>query len=273
MHRGPPAKLHGGHQPTLAGESLIHRFLLCLFFAALLPVKAMAAEATIAVATNFSVTLEGLQKDFEASGQHRLAIISGATGKLATQIIAGAPFDLFLSADDEATAKLAATGRTVTGSEFTYAIGTLALFSADPRLITSDGAAVLKAGNFSRLAIANPKLAPYGRAAEMVMQVLGVADALREKIVMGENIAQTFQIIDTGNAELGFVALSQILASHAGRQGSHWIVPSSLHEPIRQNAVLLARAKDNAAAKAFLEFLRSPSARAKIVAAGYAIAN
>jgi molybdate transport system substrate-binding protein len=231
----------------------------------------MAAEATVAVAANFSSTLADLQKDFEASSQHRLAIVSGATGKLAAQIIAGAPFDVFLSADDRTTAKLADAGQAVAGSEFTYAIGTLALFSADPQMIKGDGAAVLKAGNFARLAMANPKLAPYGHAAKMVMQALGVADALRTKIVMGENLAQTFQMIDTGNAELGFVALSQVLGSQSGAKGSHWKVPSRLHDPIRQNGVLLVRGKDNAAATAFIEFLHSSPARAKIAAAGYAI--
>jgi molybdate transport system substrate-binding protein len=250
-----------------------HRLLLCLCLALILPARAMAAEATIAVAANFSSTLAELQKDFEASSPHRLAIVSGATGKLAAQIIAGAPFDVFLSADDKATGKLADAGQAVAGSEFTYAIGTLALFSADPQRIKGDGAAVLKAGNFTRLAIANPRLAPYGRAAQMVMRALGVADALRTKIVMGENIAQTFQMIDTRNAELGFVALPQVLGSESGAKGSYWKVPSSLHDPIRQNAVLLVRGKDNAAASAFIEFLRSPPARAKIAAAGYAISD
>jgi molybdate transport system substrate-binding protein len=247
-----------------------HRFLLCLCFALILPARATAAEATIAVAANFSSTLAGLQKDFEASSQHRLAIVRGATGKLAAQIVAGAPFDVFLSADDKATGKLTHAGQAVAGSEFTYAIGRLALFSADPELIKAAGAAVLTAGNFARLAIANPRLAPYGRAAEMVMQALGVSDDLRKKIVMGENIAQTFQMIDTRNAELGFVALSQVLGSESGAKGSYWTVPPSLHGPIRQNAVLLARAKNNAAAQAFLHFLQSPPARAKMAAAGYA---
>jgi molybdate transport system substrate-binding protein len=252
------------------GIRITSAFLFCLFIAALLPVKVMAGEATIAVATNFSGTLQDLQKDFEASGNHKLAVVSGSTGKLAAQILEGAPFDVFLSADDKATKNLAEAGRAVAGSEFTYAIGTLALYSADPQLIKGDGAAVLKAGNFSRLAIANPKLAPYGLAAETVMKALGVSDALRGKIVMGENIAQTFQMIDTGNAEVGFVALSQVLGLQSGRKGSHWTVPATLHEPIRQNAVLLAQAKDNEAARAFLAFLRSPRAKARIGTAGYA---
>jgi molybdate transport system substrate-binding protein len=251
---------------------MLRRFLFCLCLG-LLPANAIAAETTIAVAANFSSTLAGLQRDFEASSQHRLTIVSGATGKLAAQIIAGAPFDVFLSADDKATGKLIAGGEAVAGSEFTYAIGTLALFSADPQLIKGDGAAVLKAGKFAKLAIANPKLAPYGIAAEKTMQSLGVGDALRQKIVMGENIAQTFQLIDTRNAELGFVALSQVLGSESGVKGSYWSVPSTLHEPIRQNAVLLARAKENPAATAFLEFLRSSPAGAKIVAEGYEIPN
>jgi molybdate transport system substrate-binding protein len=238
---------------------------------ALLPLKAMAGEATIAVATNFAGTVEKLQKDFEATGDHKLTIISGATGKLTAQITEGAPFDVFLSADDKATEKLTQSGKAVGDSEFTYAIGTLALFSANPQLIKGDGEAVLKAGNFSRLAIANPKVAPYGIAAEATLRALGVADSVQEKIVMGENIGQTFQLIDTGNAQLGFVALSQVLGSESGIKGSHWIVPANLHDPIRQNAVLLTRGKDNADARAFLEFLRSPDAKEKIKAAGYAV--
>jgi molybdate transport system substrate-binding protein len=236
---------------------------------ALLPPSAMAGEAIVAVAANFAGTLKELQKDFEARGDHKLTVISGATGKLTAQITEGAPFDVFLSADDKATKKLAEGGQAVPESEFTYAIGTLALFSADPQFIKGDGELVLKVGNFSKLAIANPKVAPYGIAAETAMKALGVADAVEDKIVMGENIAQTFQMIDTGNAQLGFVALSQVLGSESGKKGSYWTVPANLHDPIRQNAILLTRAKDNADAKAFLEFLRSPEAKEKIKAAGY----
>ncbi|MGH6874384.1 MAG: molybdate ABC transporter substrate-binding protein [Aestuariivirgaceae bacterium] len=225
------------------------------------------------MAANFAGTLEKLQKDFEATGIHKLTIISGATGKLTAQISAGAPFDMLLSADDKATKKLAEGGQAVPDSEFTYAIGMLALFSSDPQLIKGDGEAVLKRGNFTKLAIANPKVAPYGIAAESTMAKLGVTDAVKDKIVMGENIAQTFQMIDTGNAQLGFVALSQVLGSESGSKGSHWVVPGILHDPIRQNAVLLTRAKDNAEAKAFLEFLQSPEAREKIKAAGYETAD
>jgi molybdate transport system substrate-binding protein len=244
-------------------------FSLSLALAVALPFPALAGEATIAVAANFAGTLEQLQKDFEAAGDHKLIIISGATGKLTAQITEGAPFDVLLSADDKATKTLAEGGQAVADTEFTYAIGTLALFSADPQRITGDGATVLREGKFDKLAIANPKVAPYGVAAEATIKALKVADAVKDKIVMGENIGQTFQMIDTGNAQLGFVALSQVLGSESGKKGSYWTVPGNLHGPIRQNAILLTRAKDNADAKAFLEFLRSPEAKDKIKAAGY----
>jgi molybdate transport system substrate-binding protein len=240
-----------------------------LAFAVALPSLAAAGEATIAVAANFAGTLEQLQKAFEATGDHKLTIISGATGKLTAQISEGAPFDILLSADDKSTKKLAEGGQAIADTEFTYAIGTLALFSADPQRVKGDGAAVLKEGSFEKLAIANPKVAPYGVAAEATMKALGVADAVKDKIVMGENIAQTFTMIDTGNAQLGFVALSQVLGSESGKKGSYWTVPGNRHDPIRQNAILLTRAKDNADAKAFLEFLRSKEAKGKIKAAGY----
>jgi molybdate transport system substrate-binding protein len=243
--------------------------VLSLLLTACFPLKAMAGEATIAVAANFAGTLERLQKNFEAAEGHKLIVVSGATGKLTAQIIEGAPFDVFLSADDKATKKLLENGQALADTEFTYAIGTLVLFSADPQLIKGDGVTVLKAGNFTKLAIANPKLAPYGVAAVTAMRMLGVANALKDKIVMGENIAQAFQMVDTGNAQLGFVALSQVRGTPSGTKGSYWTVPQNLHEPVRQNAVLLTRAQDNDAAKAFLEFLQGAQARELIEAAGY----
>ena len=241
-----------------------------LVAAFLLPLPALAGEATIAVAANFLGTLEKLQKDFEASGDHKLKLISGATGKLTAQITEGAPFDVFLSADDKAPKKLVEGGKAVGDSEFTYAIGTLALFSSDAAKIKGDGSELLKSGAFTKLAIANPKVAPYGVAAEAAMTSLGVLDAVKDKIVMGENIGQTFSMIETGNAEIGFVALSQVLGSESGQRGSHWIVPADLHEPIRQNAILLDRTRENPDAKAFLEFLKSDKAKEVIAAAGYA---
>jgi molybdate transport system substrate-binding protein len=232
---------------------------------------AMAGDITVAVAANFAGTLEQLRKDFEATGDHKLLLISGATGKFTTQIMEGAPFDVFLSADDKASKKLIEGGQAIPGFEFTYAIGTLALYSADPQLIKGDGEAVLRAGTFSKLAIANPKLAPYGVAAEATMKALGIYDGIKHKIVMGENIGQTFGMIDSGSAGLGFVALSQVLGSDSGRKGSYWSVPASLHEPIKQNVVLLSRAKNNPDARAFLEFLQSAEAREKIKKAGYSV--
>ena len=231
---------------------------------------AAAGEATVAVAANFAGTLASLQKVFEAHGNHKLTIISGATGKLTAQITEGAPFDVFLSADDKATRKLIESGDAVSGSEFTYAMGALALFSADPQM-AKDGPAALKEGKFAKLAMANPKLAPYGLAAEQTMMALGLYDTLKNKIVMGENVGQTFAMIDSGGAELGFVALSQVLGSESGRKGSYWVAPASLHAPILQNAVLLGRAERDAAARAFLEFLKSPEAREQIRAAGYGV--
>ena len=231
---------------------------------------ATAGEATVAVAANFAGTLESLQKTFEAHSDHKLTIVSGATGKLTAQITEGAPFDVFLSADDKATRKLVESGNAVAGSEFTYATGALALFSADPQL-AEDGPAALKEGKFARLAIANPKLAPYGIAAEQTMMALGVYDTLKNKIVMGENVGQTFAMIDSGSAELGFVALSQVLNSEPGSKGSHWVAPADLHAPILQNAVLLSRAERNETARAFLEFLKNPQAREQIRAAGYGV--
>lgn len=229
-----------------------------------------AGEASIAVAANFAGILKKLQQQFESKSNHKLTLISGSTGKLAAQIVEGAPFDVFLSADDKATKKLGDAA--VAESEYTYATGTLALFSADAqRLSDATGEAVLAAGDFSKLAIANPELAPYGVAAEEAMRALGVFDAVKDKIVMGENIAQTFQLVQTHNAELGFVALSQVL--EAGSSGSRWIVPAKLHAPIRQNVVLLMRGKDNAAARDFWEFLRSLEAREIIDAAGYGLSD
>jgi molybdate transport system substrate-binding protein len=231
---------------------------------------ARAEEAAIAVAANFAGTLKRLQQQFESASDHKLRLISGSTGKLAAQIAEGAPFDVFLSADDKVTKMLGAA--TVAGSEYTYATGTLALFSADPQMLSDGkGEAVLAAGEFSRLAIANPKLAPYGVAAEETMRTLGVFAGIKDKIVMGENIGQTFQLVQTHNAELGFVALSQVLES--GGKGSRWIVPAKLHAPIRQNVVLLTRGKDNAAARDFWEFLRSAEARKIIEADGYSLSD
>ena len=167
---------------------------------------------------------------------------------------------MLLSADDTTPARLEREGKAVAHSRFTYAIGTLVLWSAQPGTVDAKGD-VLKSGDFKHLAIANPKLAPYGAAALQVMEKLGVATALQPRLVQGENIAQTFQFVSTGNAQLGFVALSQVMADGKIRSGSAWQVPASLHEPIRQDAVLLMPGKDSAAASALLTYLRGSQAR------------
>jgi molybdate transport system substrate-binding protein len=238
--------------------------VLIIAFLLFLSAPVRAGEVTVAVAANFLTTLESLKPEFEKASGHRMTIIGGATGKLATQIIQGAPFDLFLSADDKAPSKVLAAGKGIAGTEFTYALGALALYNADPDRISGDGAVILREGDFNKLAIANPKLAPYGVAAEEVIAAVGASAQLEGKIVMGENIGQAFAMVSSGNAELGLVALSQV----QGQKGSHWPVPSHLHEPIRQNALLLA---DHEAALAFLAYLQSEPARAIIAKAGYSL--
>ena len=230
----------------------------------MLSVPTHAGELTVAVASNFQTTLERIQPGFETQTGHRITIIGGATGKLATQVLQGAPFDVLLAADDKAPGKVLAGSKGIAGTEFTYALGALALYSADPSRISGDGAVILREGDFTRLAIANPKLAPYGVASEEVIAGLGATARLEGKIVMGENIGQAFAMVSSGNAELGLVALSQV----QGQTGSHWPVPSELHQPIRQNALLLS---DNEAARAFLDYLRSEPARAIIAEAGYGL--
>ncbi|MEQ8936695.1 MAG: molybdate ABC transporter substrate-binding protein [Amphiplicatus sp.] len=228
--------------------------------------RASAGEALIAVAANFAAPMEALEAAFEKSSGHALTVSAGSTGKLYAQIAGGAPFDILLAADTERPERLEAEGRAVSGSRFTYAVGRLALWSADTGFIGEDGAAVLRDGKFRRLAIANPDLAPYGAAAMETLEELGLAETLRSKIVMGENIGQAYAMAASGNAELGFVALSQIAAD---KSGSRWVPPAALYKPIRQDAVLLARAAKNEAALAFLAYLKSEEAHAVLARSGY----
>ncbi|MEO7245439.1 MAG: molybdate ABC transporter substrate-binding protein [Rubrivivax sp.] len=230
---------------------------------------AVAADVTVAVAANFVAPLEAIASDFRAASGHTVVVVAGATGKLYSQIAAGAPFDVLLAADAETPARLIADRHAVTGSAFTYAIGRLALWSAVPGLVDAGGAVLAQPRRFRHLALANPRLAPYGRAAMEVLDARGLFERLRPTIVMGQNIAQTYQFVVSGNAELGFVALSQVRAPGRAVAGSWWEVPTSLHAPIRQDAVLLAHGAANPAARALLEFLRSDAARARIRAFGY----
>ena len=238
--------------------------LAILAAAGLWPASAAAEQARFAVAANFTAATKQLAEAFAATGRRRVVFSFGSTGQLYTQITQGAPFDGFLAADQARPAAAIAKGLAVPGSRFTYATGRLALYSRSAGMAI--GRDTLQRGNFRKIAIANPATAPYGAAAVAAMKALGVYDRLAGKIVRGGNVAQAHQFVATGNAELGFVALSQIVR-HEG--GSRWIVPADLHAPIAQDAVLLKRGAKNMAAVAFLAFVKSPQAAAIIESLGY----
>ena len=231
--------------------------------------NALAAEALVAVAANFAGPMAAIADGFSAATGHTLKLAFGATGKFRTQIAdGGAPFEVLLAADDETPRALVREGHAVPGSPFTYAIGQLVLWSATPGLVDGEGA-VLVSDRYRHLAIANPRLAPYGAAALQVLQARGLAERLAPRLVTAESIAQAFQFAQTGNAELAFVALSQVAAPGRPAAGSMWRVPPSLYGEIRQDAVLLRAGERNPAARALLEYLKSPPARAVIASFGY----
>jgi molybdate transport system substrate-binding protein len=242
--------------------------LLVLLHSLLGGVPTVAAEIRVAVAANFIEPVKEIGALFTRATGHQTVFSSGATGQLYTQITQDAPFEVFLSADQATPERAIDEGFAVTGTRFTYATGRLVLFSKDPALIK--GEATLEEGPFAKLAIANPTTAPYGAAAVEVMKGLGVYDGLAPKFVQGNNIAQTYQFVETGSAELGFVALSQV-ARHA--EGSRWLVSDALHSPIAQDAVLLKRGADSDAARAFLAFLKGPEGRAVVEKFGYGAGN
>jgi molybdate transport system substrate-binding protein len=230
--------------------------------------SAQAEEVQVAVAANFTAPLQAIAADFEKDTGHKLIAAYGATGQFYAQIKNGAPFEVFLSADDSTPQKLENEGDTVKGSRFTYAIGTLALWSAKDGYVDSQGK-VLSDNQYQHLAIANPKAAPYGLAATQVLARLGLTDQVKAKIVEGQNITQAYQFVSTGNAELGFVALSQVYKNGKVSGGSAWIVPGDMHDPIKQDAVILNKGKDNPAAKALVDYLKGPKAAAVIKSYGY----
>lgn len=244
------------------------RFLVRLLVLVYLSSAAHAADVTVAAAANFSSALKALTGSFEQRTGHKAVLVFGSTGKIYAQVVNGAPYDVFLAANDEHPAKLEQEGHAVRGSRFTYAQGRLALWSARAGYVDSRGD-VLKSGDFTRLAIANPRLAPYGQAAVETLRALGLYDRLSSRLVQGEDVGQTLQLVATGNAPLGFVAFSQIKSLPPERQGSWWVVPSGHHRPVDQQAVLLMRGADNPAARAFLDFLKSPEGRAIVREAGY----
>jgi len=231
---------------------------------------AYADQVQVAVAANFIAPMQKIAAAFEKDSGYKVVLVSGATGKFYAQIKNGAPFEVFLAADTATPARLEEEGDAVSGSRFTYAIGKLALWSAQPGYVDGAGE-VLKRGAFAHLAIANPKLAPYGAAAVETLKALQLFEAVQAKFVEGENIAQAQQFVASGNAELGFVALSQISEDGKITSGSAWIVPAQLHAPLRQDAVLLAKGKGRPAATALLDYLKSDKARALIKSAGYDI--
>jgi molybdate transport system substrate-binding protein len=227
-----------------------------------------AAQVSVAVASNFAAPMKAIAARFEADSGHKATLAFGSTGAFYAQLKNGAPFQVLLAADDETPGKLEMEGLGVAGTRFTYATGQLALWSATPGLVDARGA-VLSKGAFETIAIANPKLAPYGRAAQETLTRLGQWDKVQPRLVQGENIAQTYQFVATGNAQLGFVALSQVMEGGRIAKGSAWIVPADMHAPIRQDAIVLARGKDNAAAAALMTYLRSEKARAIMRGYGY----
>ena len=242
--------------------------LLATVLAAAPAQSVAAAEVRVAVAANFTAPMRQIAQAFERDTGHRAVLAFGATGALYAQIRHGAPFDLLLAADAATPERLEAEGLARSGHRFTYAVGRLVLWSAQPGRVDDQGA-VLKSDRVERIAIANPKTAPYGAAAMQTLDKLAVADALRPKLVQGENIAQTHQFVASGNATFGFVALSQVYADGRLTRGSGWIVPAELHDPIRQDAVWLTHAQDNPAAAELMRYLRGDAARAIITRFGY----
>lgn len=231
------------------------------------PLTARAGEVRAAVAANFTAPAQKLAAMFQTDTGHDVKLSFGSTGKLYSQIKAGAPFDLLLAADDATPEKLVREGLGNPASRYTYAVGRLALWSRKPGFVDAKGQ-VLQ-GSFGKLAIANPKLAPYGAAAQEALESLGLWNRVQGRLVMGQSSAQTLQFADTGNADLAFIALSQSIQNGKPGAGSLWIVPRQLHNPIRQDALLLHQARDKAATEAFLKYLKSAKAAAVIQSYGY----
>jgi len=234
-----------------------------------LSLPALADEAVVAVATNFSTVLQVLEPRFETATGHRMTIASGSTGKLYAQIVNGAPFDVFLAADEARPMLLEESGLGVRGTRFTYATGRLALLAGADGVLGDDLQATLEQATIRKFAIANPRLAPYGAAAQEVLEALGAWDTLEPRLVLGENVGQAYALVATGNADAGLVALSSVLTDKWAAT-RYREVPADLHAPIRQDAILLRHGADNAAARAAIEYLRrDPAARQRIAALGY----
>ena len=243
---------------------------LCSTLLLCLPFTASADEVRVAVAANFTAPMQKIAEAFARDTGHRAMLAFGATGKFYAQINNGAPFDVLLAADEQTPQRLEDEGQGVTGSRFTYAVGSLVLWSAREGYVDAQGR-VLADGDFRHLALANPKTAPYGAAALQTLEKLGLRERLQPRFVQGENIAQTHQFVASGNAELGFIALSQVVEDGRIARGSAWRVPADQHQPIRQDALLLQRGEHNPAARALLDYLKGASAVALIRAYGYEV--
>ena len=249
--------------------SIVRRLIITAFasfWIAAVATPALAEEITVAVAANFTEPAKQIAAAFEKASGDKVTLSFGSSGQFYSQIASGAPFEVFLSADADRPTKAEQAGLAVAGTRFTYAIGRLVLWSATPGLVDDHGA-VLKGSGFSKLSIADPAAAPYGLAAIQTLKTLKIYDQLQPKIVQGSSIAQAFTFVKTGNAELGFVALSQVINEPGG---SRWLVPEADHEPIIQQAILLKPGADSAGSRAFLTFLKGGQARAIIRRFGYA---
>ena len=247
------------------------QMVLVFFFFQVFLTTAAAEEVRVAVATNFLATLKAIIIHFERDTGHTIVVSSGSSGKLYAQIRNGAPFDVFFSADAQRPQLMENEGLAVHGSRFTYAVGRLTLWSPDPSKIIGHGRTILLHDPFTHLAIANPKTAPYGTAAQQTLQALGVWEHVQGRIVQGGNIGQTFQFVFSENAELGFVALSQVLSPRIHGSGSRWDVPTHLYDSLRQQAVLLVNGQHQHAAQAFVTYLKGSQARAIIQRFGYGL--
>lgn len=246
------------------------RLLLSAVVFGLCTANAMADTVHVAVAANFTAPIKAIAAEFEKDTGHEVVPSFGATGQLYTQIRNGAPFEMFFSADSVTAERLDNDKATVEGSRFTYAIGSLALWSPKAGYVDDQGT-VLKNGDYQHLSIANPKTAPYGQAAMEVIDGLGLSEQLKGKLVEGQSISQALQFVSSGNAELGFVALSQIYKDGEVSEGSAWIVPQTMYRPIRQDAVLLKQAEGNEAATALVEYMKGEKAAAIIKSFGYTL--
>ncbi len=255
-------------KPTLLAK--IHGFL-CLLFLTICPATSAAEEVRIAVAANFLATLNEIVTTFEQDTGHVAVVSSGSSGRLYAQIKNGAPFDVFFSADVTRPKLMEEEGLAVQGSRFTYAVGRLTLWSPGPTMIEGNGKAMLLSDDVEHVAIANPKTAPYGAAAKEVLQALGLWEPIQDRLVRGENIGQTFHFVFSKNAQLGFVALSQVLGHKVNGAGRRWDVPMHLHAPLRQQAVLLHNGQYNEVAHAFLDYVKGSTSRNIIERFGYGL--